>query len=43
MINAAYMACVVMAWTLAIALAGSVALLLVTAALKIYEEHFHRL
>lgn len=36
------MACVVMAWTLAIALAGSVALLLVTAALKIYEEHFHR-
>lgn len=36
------MACVVMAWTLAIALAGSVALLLVTAALKIYKEHFHR-
>ena len=36
------MACVVMAWTLAVALAGSVALLLVTAALEIYEEHFHR-
>ena len=36
--TAADMACVVMAWTLA----GSVALLLVTAALKIYEEHFHR-
>lgn len=36
------MACVVMARTLAVALAGSVALLLVTAALEIYEEHFHR-
>lgn len=40
--NAAYMALVVMAWALAIALAGGVALLLVTAALEIYEEHFHR-
>jgi len=42
MMNAAYMALVVMAWTLAIALAGGVALLLVEVALEIYEEHFHR-
>ena len=42
MMDAAYMALVVMAWAIAVALAGSVALLLVTAALKIYEEHFHR-
>lgn len=41
MMNAAYMALVVMAWALAIALAGGVALFLVEVALEIYEEHFH--
>lgn len=40
--NAGYMALVVMAWALAIALAGGVALFLVSMALEIYEEHFHR-
>ena len=40
--NAAYMALVVMAWALAIALAGGVALFLVEVALEIYGEHFHR-
>lgn len=40
--NAVDMACVVMAWTLAIALAGSAALLLAVAALNIYEKYFHR-
>lgn len=42
MMNAAYMALVVMAWALAIALAGGVALFPVSMALEIYEEHFHR-
>ena len=36
------MACVVMAWTLAIALVGGVAIFLVSMALEIYKEHFHR-
>lgn len=38
MTNAAYMALVVMAW----ALASGVTLFLVSMALEIYEEHFHR-
>lgn len=43
MMNVAYMALVMMAWALAIALAGGVALFLVDVALEIYEEHFkHR-
>lgn len=42
MMNAAYMALVVMAWALAIALAGGIELFPVDVALKIYEEHFHR-
>ena len=42
MINAAYMALVVMAWALAIALAGGVALFRVSMALEIYKEHFRR-
>ena len=40
--NAAYMALVVMAWAIAIALAGGVALFLVIMTLEIYKEHFHR-
>ena len=42
MMNAAYMSLVVMVWALAIALAGGVALFLVSMTLEIYEEHFHR-
>lgn len=42
MINAAYMAFVVMAWAVAVALAGSVALYLVSMALDIYKDYFHR-
>lgn len=42
MMDAAYMALVVMAWAIAVALAGSVALYLVSMALEIYEEHFRR-
>lgn len=42
MANAAYMALVVMAWALAIALVGTVAYFLVSMALEIYEEHFRR-
>lgn len=38
MLNAAYMAFVVMAWTFAIA--GAVAFFLVEVALELYEEHF---
>lgn len=40
--NAAYMALVVMAWALAIALAGGVALFPVSMALEICEKHFRR-
>lgn len=43
MMNAAYRALVVMAWALAIALAGGVELFLVDVALGIYEEHFKHL
>lgn len=43
MMNAAYMALVVMAWALAVALAGGVALFLVEVGLEIYEEHFKHL
>ena len=42
MLNAAYMALVVMAWTFALAIAGGVVLFLVDMALQIYEEHFKR-
>jgi hypothetical protein len=42
MMNAAYMALVVMAWALAIAMVGGVALFLVEVALEVYEEHFQR-
>lgn len=40
--NAAYMALVVMAWAIAIALAGGVAIFLVSMALEIHKEHFRR-
>lgn len=40
--NAAYMALVVMAWAIAIALVGGVAIFLVSMALEIYKEHFRR-
>lgn len=40
--NAAYMVLVVMAWALAICMAGGVALFLVEVALEVYEEHFQR-
>ena len=40
MLNAAYMALVVMAWALAICMAGGVVPFLVDMALQIYEEHF---
>ena len=42
MMDAAYMAFVVMAWAIAVALAGSVALFLVSTALDIYRDHFRR-
>lgn len=42
MMDAAYMALVVMAWAIAVALAGSVALFLVSMALDIYKDYFHR-
>lgn len=42
MMDAAYMALVVMAWAIAVALAGSVALYLVSMALDIYKDYFHR-
>lgn len=42
MMDAAYMALVVMAWSIAVALAGSVALFLVSMALDIYKDYFHR-
>lgn len=40
--NAAYMALVVMAWALAICMAGGVAFFLVEVAPEVYEEHFKR-
>ena len=40
--NAAYMALVVMAWALAIAMVGGVAFFLVEVAPEVYEEHFKR-
>lgn len=40
MLNAAYMAFVVMAWAFAIAIAGAVAFFLVEVAPELYEEHF---
>ena len=42
MMNAAYMALVVMAWAIAVALVGSVALYLVSMALDVYKDYFHR-
>lgn len=42
MMDAAYMAFVVMAWAIAVALAGSVALYLVSMALDIYKDYFRR-
>ena len=42
MTNAAYMALVVMAWAIAVALAGSVVLYLVSMALDIYKDYFRR-
>lgn len=43
MINAAYMALVVMVWAAAIGVAGSIALAIIIVALEIYEEYFkHR-
>lgn len=36
------MALVVMAWAIAVALVGSVALYLVSMALDIYKDYFHR-
>lgn len=42
MMDAAYMALVVMAWAIAVAIAGSVALFLVSMALDIYKDYFHR-
>lgn len=43
MINAAYMALVVMAWAAAIGVAGSIAFAIIIVALEIYEEYFkHR-
>lgn len=42
MMNAAYMALVVMAWELAIAMVGGVTFFLVEVALEVYEEHFKR-
>lgn len=42
MMDAAYMALVVMAWAIAVALAGSVTLFLVSMALDIYKDYFRR-
>ena len=42
MMDAAYMALVVMAWAIAVALVGSVALYLVSMALDVYKDYFHR-
>lgn len=43
MMNAAYMALVVMAWAAAVGVAGSIALAVIVVVLEIYEEYFkHR-